>query len=92
MSKFKLGDRVYMVKFTSDGRYEKVPQKKNSPYYKFITDKTELIISEIRERETIGEINTYRMKGLPVQFYETELEFAKIDNWKKELGDMNETN
>ena len=78
MSKFKVGDKVVMVKFkTASGimSLENIPD----PYQRYIKDKKILIIRDVNEN-----IEDYPIKveGHDNRFAECELELAAIKEWR----------
>jgi len=78
--KYKVGDKVRWVKFVGFGGVEESLDNIRPLFRTLIENRTTLIIKELIER------NKYTVTYRPMQkynFYEEELEYAKITNWRK---------
>ena len=78
MSKFKVGDRVVMVKFKNSGGIMPLDQTPD-PYQRYIKDKKILIINGISESDRDYPI---KVEGQDNRFAECELELATIKEWR----------
>jgi len=87
--KFKVGDKVICYKYYLEKKYVK-PNNDAAP--NFLREKTIFEIKDIIGPTTIScessPVNTYKCvseSGLDKNFFETELVYSVITNWRKEL-------
>ena len=84
--KFKKGDKVILLKYTTNG---KAILLQPTGDIKLVIDTKE--VGEIRNESSKSSgiwMYTVRFSNGNTNYYETELELSRVNNWKNRLGDL----